>query len=92
MERSDYDDSSHENRDYFDDNIDEYIHRFLHCTQRTQAIHLRTNALKYIDRWRREQLEQLDQRVRLAGQSVLNAFDNYQGKYVKRDNFNDNSM
>jgi len=42
--------------------------------------------LKFIDQWRLQRLEQLDQHVRSAGQLILNAFDGYQS-ILFYDNF-----
>ncbi|CAF2386570.1 unnamed protein product [Rotaria sp. Silwood2] len=85
METSDRFDNNDKTKDNFDENIHEYIHRIYHCSNRSQAIILRTSALKFIDQWRLQHLEQLDQHVRTAGQLILNAFDEYQSKrqYVK---------
>jgi hypothetical protein len=64
--------------DDFDEEIHEYIYRIYHCSNRSQAVSLRTNAFQFIDQWRLKRLEQLDQRIRSAGQLVLNAFDEHQ--------------
>jgi hypothetical protein len=62
----------------FDEDVHNYIHRISQCSNRLQAINLRTNALQFIDQWRSQRLEQIDERVRSAGQLILNAFDGYQ--------------
>jgi hypothetical protein len=64
--------------DKFDEDIHEYVYHIYHSSNRSQAINLRTNALEFIDQWRLKHLEQLDQRVRSAGQLILNTFDEYQ--------------
>jgi hypothetical protein len=80
MERSDgYGDDNKAEVD-FDEDVREYIHRIRHCSNRSQAITLRTDALQFIDQWRLQHLEELDQHVRLAGQLILNAFDGYQSR------------
>ena len=66
--------------DDFHEDIQEYIHRIQNCLNRSQAIILRTDAFQFIDQWRLQQLEQLDQSVRLAGQSILNAYDGYKSR------------
>ncbi len=66
----------------FDEDIQEYIYQIFHSVNRSQAIHLRTNALEFIDQWRLKHLEQLDQHVRSAGQLILNAFDGYQSIFI----------
>ncbi|CAF0815358.1 unnamed protein product [Rotaria sordida] len=85
METSDRFDNNDKIKDNFDEDIHKYIHRIYHCSNRSQAIILRTNALKFIDQWRLQHVKQLDQRVRTAGQLILNAFDEYQSKqqYIK---------
>lgn len=86
MKSSEYFDDKDEIHDDFDQNIHECMHHINNCSNRTQAIFLRTNALKYIDQWRLQRLEQLDQRVRRAGQLVLNAFDDYQSILFNKKN------
>lgn len=66
--------------DDFDEAIREYIHRIYHCSSRSEAIIVRSNALKFIDQWRLQHLDQLDQRIRTAGHSVLNAYDQFQSR------------
>ncbi|CAF3528782.1 unnamed protein product [Adineta steineri] len=80
MEVPDRFDESNRFDNDFDENIQEYIHRIHHCSNRSQAINLRTNALKFIDQWRLQRLEQLDEQARSSGQLILNAFDKYQSK------------
>ncbi|CAF1470856.1 unnamed protein product, partial [Adineta ricciae] len=80
MELADrYDDNDTSDSDFAED-IDEYILRIYRCSNRSQAIKLRTQALRYIDQWRIQQLELLDECVRQAGQAVLNAFDDSQDR------------
>ncbi len=71
----------------FDEDIQKYIDRILHSSNRLQAIHLRTNALKFIDQWRLQRLEQLDQHVRMSGKLILNAFDEYQSRFIREISF-----
>jgi hypothetical protein len=66
--------------DDFHEDIQEYIHRIQNCSNRSQAIILRTDAFQFIDQWRLQQLEQLDQHVRLAGQSIFDAYDGYKSR------------
>lgn len=75
MEVSDRYDKSE--NDFYED-IHEYIHRIYHCSNRLQAVNVRTNALKFIDQWRLQRSEEIDEHVRSAGQLVLNAFDECQ--------------
>ena len=70
----------------FEDDIQKYIEQILCSNNRTQAIQLRTNALKFIDQWRLERFQQVDQRVRTAGKLILNAFDEYQSRIFVRTN------
>ncbi len=76
----------------FDEDIQKYIDRILHSSNRLQAIHLRTNALKFIDQWRLQRLEQLDQHVRMSGKLILNAFDEYQSRFIRENFFQDNRV
>lgn len=62
------------------DDLHEYLDRLRHCRTRTEAIDIRSEALKFIDRYRRERLEDLDEQIRLMGQFVLKVFDQSQGK------------
>ncbi|CAF4617677.1 unnamed protein product, partial [Rotaria socialis] len=66
--------------DDFDQDIYNYIHRIHHCSNQSEAINLRLNALKFIDQWRLQFLEKLEHRVRTAEQLILNAFDEYQSR------------
>lgn len=83
MERSDREDDYQHMEEEFDERIQDYADRIFCSGRRSQAIQLRTNALKFIDQWRRERLEQLDQHIRFAGQRILNAFDQYQGTVTR---------
>jgi hypothetical protein len=74
------DDSDEITEREFEEDIHEYVHRLYRCSNRSQAISVRTHALKYIDQWRLQRLEDLDARVRTAGQSILNAFDECPGR------------
>ena len=65
--------------DDFDDELREYIYRLSRCSNRSQALVLRMDALRLVDQWRAQRLEQLDQRVRLAGQWIRQAYDPRQG-------------
>jgi hypothetical protein len=69
---------NNKNEENFDEDIQEYVYRISHSSNRLQAINLRTSALKFIDQWRLKHLEELDRHVRSAGQLILNAFDEYQ--------------
>lgn len=62
----------------FDEDIRRYMEEILHSRNRSEAIFFRSNALQFLDQWRLQRIEQLDQRVRTAGQLILNAFDQYQ--------------
>ncbi|UJR36245.1 hypothetical protein I4U23_028977 [Adineta vaga] len=75
MELSDRYNTNDRSEDDFDENIQEFIFCIDHCSNRSQAVRLRTHALTYIDQWRLQRLEQLDERVRTAGHLILNAFD-----------------
>jgi hypothetical protein len=73
--------------DDFDENIQKYIEQIPRSANRSQAIQLRTNALKFIDQWRLERFQQVDQRVRTAGKLILNAFDEYQSRIYLTNSF-----
>ena len=80
MEISDHDDD-------FQEELREYIYRISRCSTRSQAVVLRTNALRLVDQWRAQRLEQLDQHVRLAGQWILQAYDQRPGKSTRIPSF-----
>jgi hypothetical protein len=86
MEVSDRYDSNDKTENDFDEDIHNYIHRIYQCSNRLQAITLRTNALQFIDQWRSQRLEQIDDRVRSAGRLILKAFDGYES-ILFYDNF-----
>ncbi len=83
MEKSDDEERINKFEDDFDEDIQKYIEQISHSANRLQAIQLRTNALKFIDQWRLQRLQQLDQRVRTVGKLILNAFDEYRSRLIR---------
>lgn len=76
--------SDEERHDRFDEDIRRYMEEILQSRNRSEAIYFRSNALQFLDQWRLQRLEQLDQRVRTAGQLILNAFDQSQSTFDHR--------
>ena len=84
MDKSEDEERTEKFEDDFDQGIRKYSEQISRSANRYQAVQLRTNALKFIDQWRLEHLQRLDQCVRTAGNSVLNAFDEYQSRSIRR--------
>lgn len=62
----------------------DFLERLRQCRNRSEAVRIRSEALKFIDLYRRDRLEDLDEQIRLMGQLVLTLFDQCEGKIRRR--------
>lgn len=70
----------------------DFLERLRQCRTRSEAVRIRSEALKFIDQYRRDRLEDLDEQIRLMGQLVLTLFDQCEGKNEDKEKKNSSRL